>query len=68
MISLFENSYPRESGDADLVSFDVLYIANPEVMERFRLDPQLNKPDPTTFYGIGPKGFTDYPFLSTKAA
>jgi hypothetical protein len=23
----------------------------------------LNKPDPTTFYGIGPKGYTDYPRL-----
>jgi N-ethylmaleimide reductase len=56
------------AGNADLVSFGVLYIANPDVVERFRLDAQLNKPDPTTFYGIGPKGFTDYPFLAAKAA
>jgi N-ethylmaleimide reductase len=26
-----------------------------------RSDAPLNKPDPATFYGIGPKGYADYP-------
>lgn len=51
------------AGHADLVSFGVPYIANPDLVERFRTDAPLNKPDPATFYGLGPKGFTDYSFL-----
>lgn len=52
------------AGHADLVAFGVPYIANPDLVERFRIDAPLNKPDPSTFYGIGPKGFTDYPVLA----
>ncbi len=47
-------------GIADLVAFGVPYIANPDLVERLRTDAPLNKPDPATFYGVGPKGFTDY--------
>ena len=51
-------------GLADLVSFGVPYIANPDLAERLRRDPvPLNTPDPTTFYGEGPRGYTDYPSL-----
>ena len=52
------------SGHADLVAFGVPYIANPDLVARLRSDASLNKPDPTTFYGIGPKGYTDYPVLA----
>eukprot|EP01017_Pseudomicrothorax_dubius_P009099 TRINITY_DN13041_c0_g1_i2.p1 TRINITY_DN13041_c0_g1~~TRINITY_DN13041_c0_g1_i2.p1 ORF type:complete len:368 (-),score=93.93 TRINITY_DN13041_c0_g1_i2:51-1154(-) len=55
------------SGLADLVSFGRLFIANPDLVERFRLGKGLNPPDPKTFYGSGPKGYTDYPFLSAEA-
>ncbi|MGO4139142.1 alkene reductase [Rhizobium brockwellii] len=51
-------------GHADLVSFGVPFIANPDLPERFRRDAPLNKPDPSTFYGEGPRGYTDYPALS----
>jgi N-ethylmaleimide reductase len=51
------------AGRADLVAFGVPYIANPDLVARYRADASLNKPDPTTFYGIGPKGYTDYPLL-----
>ena len=51
------------AGDADLVSFGVPYIANPDLVERLRTGAGLNKPDPSTFYGVGPGGFTDYPAL-----
>lgn len=53
-----------ESGTADLVSFGVLFIANPDLPERFRRNAPLNKPDPSAFYGEGPKGYTDYPALA----
>jgi N-ethylmaleimide reductase len=50
-------------GDADLVAFGQLYIANPDLVRRFRDDAPLNKPDRKTFYGGGAQGYTDYPPL-----
>ncbi len=52
------------AGHADLVSFGVPYIANPDLVERFAADAPLSKPDPATFYGEGPKGYTDYPAMT----
>jgi N-ethylmaleimide reductase len=52
------------SGYADLVAFGVLFIANPDLPERFAKNAALNEPDPNTFYGGSEKGYTDYPFLS----
>ncbi|MGD2137895.1 MAG: alkene reductase [Gammaproteobacteria bacterium] len=51
------------SGAADMVSFGSLYIANPDLVERFRHGAPLNTPDPDTFYGGGEHGYTDYPCL-----
>ena len=48
-------------GEADLVAFGQLYIANPDLVERFKLNAPLNEPDATTFYGGNEKGYTDYP-------
>jgi N-ethylmaleimide reductase len=56
------------SGNADLVAFGVAYIANPDLVERFRTNAPLNKPDPALFYGIGAKGYTDYPVLADSIA
>ncbi|MDD5037339.1 MAG: alkene reductase [Methylococcaceae bacterium] len=50
-------------GDADLVAFGVPFIANPDLVERFRRDAPLNLADPDSFYGGGAQGYTDYPFL-----
>jgi N-ethylmaleimide reductase len=52
------------NGAADLVSFGELFIANPDLPERFRVNAPLNQPDPATFYGGGEAGYTDYPTLS----
>ncbi|MDP2879629.1 MAG: alkene reductase, partial [Sulfuricella sp.] len=52
------------TGYADLVAFGVLFIANPDLPERFAKNAALNEPDPNTFYGGDEKGYTDYPFLS----
>jgi len=50
-------------GDADLVSFGVPFIANPDLVARFKINASLNTPDKTTFYTPGEKGYTDYPTL-----
>lgn len=51
------------SGKADLVAFGQLFIANPDLPERFRHNAALNVPDPSTFYGGDAHGYTDYPTL-----
>jgi N-ethylmaleimide reductase len=53
-------------GDADAIAYGSLYIANPDLVARFKADAPLMKPDPATFYGSGPRGYTDYPALSAK--
>jgi N-ethylmaleimide reductase len=55
-----------ESGHADLVSFGVLYLANPDLPERLRRCAPLNPPDRATFYGGDERGYTDYPALATR--
>jgi len=52
-------------GRADLVSFGVPFLANPDLPERLRLDAPLNEPDESTFYGGDEHGYTDYPVLET---
>jgi N-ethylmaleimide reductase len=51
------------NGLADLVSFGVLFLANPDLPERFSRNAPLNSPDPSTFYTGEEKGYTDYPAL-----
>jgi N-ethylmaleimide reductase len=52
-------------GLADLVSVGRLFIANPDLVQRWRTGAELNQPDPTTFYGGGAEGYTDYPALAS---
>ena len=52
------------AGKADLVAYGVPYIANPDLVERFRVDGPMNKPNPALFYGVGAEGYTDYPTMS----
>ncbi|MBD1874295.1 alkene reductase [Nodosilinea sp. FACHB-131] len=55
------------SGDADLVSYGKLFIANPDLPERFAKNAPLNEPNPNTFYGGGEEGYIDYPALAEVA-
>lgn len=55
-----------ESGHADAVTFGRLFISNPDLPERFRLNAKLNTPNEKTFYGGGVEGYTDYPFLNKE--
>lgn len=52
-----------ELGEADAVAFGQLYIANPDLLERFKQQAELNTPNPATYYAEGATGYTDYPFL-----
>jgi N-ethylmaleimide reductase len=47
-------------GAVDLVSFATHYIANPDLVARFRDGHPLAQPDVTTFYQGGARGFVDY--------
>ncbi len=51
------------SGHADCIAYGVPFIANPDLVERYRTDAPLNAADETTFYGGAEKGYIDYPFL-----
>ena len=55
-----------ESGLADLISFGVLFLANPDLPERFRRNSSLNREDMATFYTGEEKGYTDYPVLGDE--
>jgi N-ethylmaleimide reductase len=66
-------NYDRKSGikaieddTADLVAYARLFLANPDLPERFAEDAKLNKPDSDTFYGGDEEGYTDYPFMEEK--
>jgi N-ethylmaleimide reductase len=65
--------YDRETGEQELekgiakmISYGVLFLANPDLPKRFELKAELNDPDRATMYGGGEHGYTDYPFLAAN--
>ncbi|WP_029007056.1 alkene reductase [Azospirillum halopraeferens] len=48
-------------GSADVVSFGVPFIANPDLPTRLRDGTPLAQPDRATMYGGDERGYTDYP-------
>jgi 2,4-dienoyl-CoA reductase-like NADH-dependent reductase (Old Yellow Enzyme family) len=55
------------AGEADAVAFGKLFIANPDLPQRFALHAPLNAWNAATFYGPGEEGYTDYPALAKAA-
>lgn len=55
-----------EEKRADLAVFGRLFLANPDLPERFLKGAELNAPDPATFYGGGARGYVDYPSLAQQ--
>jgi N-ethylmaleimide reductase len=55
-----------QAGKADLVAFGRKFLANPDLPGRFRTGAVLNHDDPTTYYGGGARGYTDYPTLEQE--
>lgn len=69
-VVIANGQYTKETGEAELekgiaslISFGVLFLANPDLPKRFELNAELNELDKATMYGGGEKGYTDYPFL-----
>lgn len=63
-------AYDKERGNkviqnhqADAVAYGVLFIANPDLVERFKINAGFNEADPSTFYTQDEKGYVDYPTL-----
>jgi 2,4-dienoyl-CoA reductase-like NADH-dependent reductase (Old Yellow Enzyme family) len=57
-----------DDGKADAVAYGKLFIANPDLPERFAKGAPLNRPEPNTFYASGAHGYTDYPALQSELA
>ncbi len=70
---IVNNGYTKEmaidaiaSGYADLVAFGRPFIANPDLVTRFKNNAVLSALDPATLYGGTEKGYTDYPAYVEK--
>jgi N-ethylmaleimide reductase len=49
----------------DLIAVGRPFLANPDLVARWKAGAAVNPPDMKTFYTPGPKGYTDYPVLSS---
>lgn len=69
-VLITNGAYDKERGnatikhyEADAVAYGVLFIANPDLPERFKTNAGFNEADPDTFYTQDEKGYTDYPAM-----
>ena len=53
---------------ADLIAFGRPFIGNPDLVERLKSNSTLSAFDPTTPYGGGAAGYTDYPTLADSSS
>ncbi len=53
-----------EDGLVDLAGIGRAFLANPDLVERFKKGLPLNQPDYTTLFTPGAKGYTDYPLAA----
>ena len=67
-IYMANNGYDKDraqtaiaNGDSDLVAFGVPFLANPDLVYRYRNNLPLNEAEQNTFYGGDETGYTDYP-------
>ncbi len=63
-LSIADGEEMIAAGEADAISWGQQFIANPDLVRRCEEGAYLNEPNPNTFYGDGPVGYTDYPFLA----
>ena len=54
-------------GQADLVAFGVPFLANPDLVERYRTGAELNGPRFDRLYAGDDEGYIDYPALAGSA-
>lgn len=55
-----------DAGKGDLIAVGRPFLANPDLVERWKTGASLNDPDMDTFYTAGPEGYTDYPLSAGK--
>jgi len=55
-------------GRADAISYGRPFLANPDLVERFRQGAPLNEGEMKTWYSQGPEGYIDYPTLEEQRA
>ncbi|MEB3214340.1 MAG: alkene reductase [Leptolyngbyaceae bacterium] len=67
---ILNGGYDAEKGaaaikndEAEAIAYGVPFIANPDLVKRFKVGADLNEPDQSTFYTHGPEGYVDYPTL-----
>ncbi len=53
---------------ADAIVYGKIFLANPDLPKRIKLNSALNDWDQSTFYSPGRKGYTDYPTLEEAKA
>lgn len=65
---ILNGGYDKETAEhaldtqaADLISFGVPFIANPDLVARYQTDVPLSPANPSTFYGGSDHGYIDYP-------
>jgi len=51
---------------ASLVAFGQAFLANPDLLDKFKNNLPLNHPDYETYFTTGKKGYTDYPTVFNK--
>ncbi|MFH0728750.1 MAG: alkene reductase [Pseudomonadota bacterium] len=51
-------------GKCDLIAVGKPFLANPDLLDRWKTHAVMNAPDMDTFYTPGPRGYTDYPTLN----
>jgi N-ethylmaleimide reductase len=54
------------AGRADLIEYGRPFLANPDLVERFRVEAPLNQGDVRMYYGGDDRGYTDYPTLAQE--
>lgn len=66
------NGYDRDmalnaaqSGHAEMIAIGRPFIANPDLVTRYKNDAPLNEGNTDTYYGGGREGYTDYPTLDS---
>jgi N-ethylmaleimide reductase len=52
-----------KAGEADAIAYGRLFLANPDLVSRFKKGAPLNTPNVRTFYSPGPEGYIDYPAM-----
>lgn len=63
-LTLEQGEAVLQRNEADAIAWGQLFIANPDLPERYAAGAELNEPRPDLFYSDGPEGYIDYPTLA----